>query len=467
MIQLDTALALLLCLQTPPEQGAADGSTDDLSTRVEKLESEVKKIRLEQVTLAAQPPPPPVVVSAPSGPSTPRYDDGLVWEDPAAPFAVRMKALLQFRYEIAKTEGVTVTDHGVWLPAARLGWDGYAFSRKLGYRFEVDYGGGQITPLDINVEVRLSPHWTLRAGQVRVPFSRSWMTREQMLLYPVRAFATDVFRYGYDIGVLVESRWFDDRVSALLGVFNGAGPNVVANDNVDPMLAARVQVALTRASVAWGEGDRARTPRPAVAVGASATADYVPPPSAYGYTSRVPLSPRPVVALDSDGNGRPDGVRVLEAELDVAVRWRGVAVDAEIYGRRETWPDIGTLQPDPQNRFVPRNEYAGLFGQLSYSFVNGAQLAGRFSVAQLSPLAVGGRQYPPETCIGPDGVAFECNLPYADRRAELSVLAAYSLWDGHAVGALMYSLLNWSATTGAGVPTPRQHDFIAQLQFAL
>jgi len=484
VIWADVLLAMVTCLQSPVD-GAAP--TDDVAARVQKLESEVERLRnevgrrQERTPLPTEPAPPrspaippppssPVIPSTPSSPaipSTPRYDDGVVWEDRAVPFALRMKALIQLSYVLAKTEGLPVTDSGAFLRTARLGWDGYALSPKLGYKFELELGAGVVAPLDVYFEGRLSPHWTVRAGQMRVPFSRNWLTPEQMLLFPIRSIATDQFRYGYDIGALVQSRWLDGRLFAFFGVFNGAGPNVAANDNVDPMLVLRVEGTVTREPVGRAEGDRGRSLRPAIAVGASATADYVPAPAAYGYRSGVPVSPRPLATVDTNADGRPDGVRVLEGELDVAVRWRGLAADVELYTRREAWNDIGALQPDVQNRFVPRKDYAGLFGQLSYSFMGGLQLAGRFSATQLSPLTVGGRPRPLTVCTGPGGMAFDCRLPYADRRAELSVLAAYSLWDGHALGALMYSFLNWSTTSGESVPASREHNVIAQIQFAL
>jgi hypothetical protein len=349
----------------------------------------------------------------------------------------------------------------------RISWDGFAFSPKLGFRLEIELGQGVVMPLDVYVEGRASPHWIVRAGQIRVPFSRSWMTPEQMLLFPERALGTDEFRYSYDLGLLVETSWFSGRVLGFVGAFNGAGPDVATNDNLEPMMIARLEVTPTRTLVARAEGDRSHTPRPAVSVGATATVDYVPVPNGYGYTSGVPIAPRPISSFDTDNDGRRDAVRVVEGELDAALRWRGFAADAEIYARRESWGAVGALQPTPSSQFSPRADYAGAFAQLSYSFRRGLQAAGRLSVTELSPLTVGGRLRPTATCTSLDGMTFACRLPYADRRAELSLLAAYSLWDGHLLGALMYSLLNWSATSGDFVPAAREHDVIAQLQFAL
>src|SRR5262249_38085632 len=134
---------------------------------------------------AASAPPPAVVSQSPIPVSPMTYDDGVVWTDRDFPLALRMKVLLQVRYLAAKTGGRSLLDeNGASLRRARFGWDGYAFSPKVGFKFEVDVGQGAVAPLDVYIEGRPSPHWTVRAGQVRVPFSRSWMTPEQMLLFP-------------------------------------------------------------------------------------------------------------------------------------------------------------------------------------------------------------------------------------------------------------------------------------------
>jgi hypothetical protein len=394
--------------------------------------------------------------------------DRLVWEEHPAALSARMSALLQLRYLGARRARPDLQDEsGVSLRRARLGWEGSALSPTLAFKLELEMGQGTIGPLDLYVEWRLSSHFTVRAGQMRVPFSRSWMTPEQLLLFPERSVATDELRYDYDLGALVEGRWRDGRAQAWLGAFNGAGRNVVGNDNLDPMLLGRVAVTPLGDPIRLAEGDRVRTARPALAFGVTGTLDYVPVPDAYGYTSRAPTYPRSVTVVDTNQDGRRDGVRVLQAELDLAGRWRGFALDGELYARHETWRDFGALQPVPADRFAPRASFRGGFAQLSYSFWRGLQLAGRASVAEISPLALDGRRRAVTTCVGPDGASFACALPYADRRAELSGLVAYSLPDGRLMLILAYSLLNWSATTRAPVAGSREHDVVAQFQFAL
>ena len=170
---------------------------DDVAARVQKLEAQVEGLQKESERRPERTKP---SVEAPLPiPPTLKYDDGVVWEDREAPFALRMKALIQLRYFLAKTEEL-VTESGAFLRAARLGWDGYALTPRLLYKFELEFGAGLVAPLDVYLEGRLSSHWTVRAGQMRVPFSRSWLTPEQLLLFPNRSIATEQFRYGYDIG---------------------------------------------------------------------------------------------------------------------------------------------------------------------------------------------------------------------------------------------------------------------------
>ena len=64
-------------------------------------------------TMGATPPPPAVEAATGSGKSdggplvvaSPRYEDGVVWQDSSLPWALRMKALFQFRYLGVKAEG--------------------------------------------------------------------------------------------------------------------------------------------------------------------------------------------------------------------------------------------------------------------------------------------------------------------------------------------------------------------------
>ena len=271
------------------------------------------------------------------------------------------------------------------LRRARLSAEGFVATRRLGYFVELDAGQGNLVLLEYRMRAELGHGLTLNIGQMRVPFSRSWAIRDDRLLFTERSIATDQFRYDYDIGISIDARWLDDRLALTFGGFNGGGRVLARNDNLDPMLALRLEATpLGVPSAAPVEGP---TADPAsVVFGATVSADYVPTPPAYGYLSGDPQPPRQLV-IDANDDGLPDGITVLEAELDVKATRRGFAAEAEGYYRHEAWHDIPLLQPPITSPFSPRTNYGGFFAQAFQSFARSDVVVGaRVSFTELSPL---------------------------------------------------------------------------------
>ncbi|HVZ75625.1 MAG TPA: hypothetical protein VHJ20_24800 [Polyangia bacterium] len=214
------------------------------------------------------------------------------------------------------------------------------------------------------------------------------------------------------------------------------------------------------------EGDLARTRSPSLTLGGAATLDYVPAPDAYGFSSGEPVAPLPIVARDTNGNGRPDGVGVLQLEGDVSFRWRGLALDAEVYFRNERWADIGSGQP-AASQFAPKSRFGGAFAQTSYFILPARLEAGaRVSTAELSPLAVDGRKRPATSCVDLGNKPFPCELPFTDRRSELTFVVV-GHWLGRGVQVTgMYSALRYETTNQALLPWSREQRFLVQTQAA-
>jgi hypothetical protein len=354
---------------------------------------------------------------------------------------------------------------GFILRRARVWAEGNVYSPRFGYRAAVEAVGGAVVPLDLYGELRPTPRWSLKAGQLRVPFSRNFLISEERLAFAERSIATEEFRYGYDVGILATASFVDDRLFASFGVLNGAGGNTFRNDNVDPLFIARVTGTIG-ARASNEEGDLAHTRPPSLTLGAAATLDYVPAPTAYGFSSGEPAGATPIVERDTNGNGRPDGVRVLELEGDLSFRWRGLAVDAEAYFRHESWDQIGALQP-PEGEFVPHARYGGAFAQATY-FVPIAHLqaGARVAVTELSPLTLGGRQRPATLCEDLAGMAYPCALPFTERRSELTIVAV-GHWFGHGIQVVgMYSALRWDTARSELLPWSREQRFLVQTQLA-
>jgi hypothetical protein len=385
---------------------------------------------------------------------------------PPAAAAPEVHGLLQLQYlSVVRNIQPSPAETGFMLRRARASVEGAVFSPRFRYRAELEMGQGNLAPLDLFAEFKPTASWSIRVGQLRVPFSRNWMISEQNLSFAERSLATEEFRYDYDVGVLASKTFLDGRLEAMFGIFNGAGKNVVGNDNVDPLFVARFNGTIG-ALTPREEGDLGRTRPPSLTLGAAATLDYVPVPDAYGFASGQPLDPVPIVVRDTNGNGRPDGVGVLQLEGDVAFRWRGLALDGEAYFRRESWADVGALQP-PASQFTPNSRFGGAFAQATY-YVLPARLeaGGRVAVAEISPLTVDGRKRPPTSCVDLGNKPFPCALPFTDRRSEVT-LVVVGHWFGHGIQVVgMYSALRYHTDQQARLPWSREQRFLAQTQLA-
>lgn len=375
-------------------------------------------------------------------------------------------ALLQLQYlSVVRNAQPSPAETGFLLRRARAAVDGTVYSSHFAYRAELELAPGAFGPLDLYAELRPSPRWSIRFGQTRVPYSRNWTISEERLSFTERSIATEEFTYRYDIGVLATAAFLDERLAANLGIFNGAGQNAVGNDNVDPLFVARITGTI---GPTWNreEGDPTRTRPPSLTLGAAATLDYAPVPDVYGFSSGQPVVPTPVVERDTNGNGRPDGVRVFQVEGDLSLRWRGLAIDAEAYFRREHWADIGSAQP-AASQFIPNSRFGGAFAQATY-FVLPARLeaGARVATTEISPLTIGGRQRPAATCLDISGMPFPCALPFTDRRSELT-LVVVGHWFGHGVQVTgMYTALRYHTDQQALLPWSREQRFLAQAQLA-
>ena len=304
---------------------------------------------------------------------------------------------------------------------------------------------------------------SLGAGQMRVPFSRAAMTPEELLTFPERALATQEFAYLRDIGVSARAHSPGNRLELIAAAFNGAGPNQ-ANDNLDPMLLFRL--AGVPIGQAWqpAEGDPQKSKHLGLMLGGTMTMDYVPAPTAYGYVSGSAVPPRPITNRDLDKDGHIDDVRVLQLAADIALRYRGLAFEAEAYQRKENWKQIPN-QPGVAP-LVVQNSFRAWFGQLSYFILpSRLQVAARASVTRVSPLTLGGRTRSETSCTFPDASTAACRLPYADVRSEIAGLVAYHIAGLRFSGT--FSRYRWSSDGATTPPAGTETQVTLQAQWTM
>jgi hypothetical protein len=291
-----------------------------------------------------------------------RYDDGVVLDVEPVGLQVRAFGSVQVRLQGVLRTAPSPNSIGFELPHAQLGlrvglsWIEVFSLFDFGVPFATLGGGAMVR--DLYAEARPVSWLSVRAGQFRVPLGRQRLIWSQRQTFTDRSLATRALSYDRDIGAQLEGRFFGDRLLAQLAVTDGinAGPRL-KNDNLDFAYTARI-VAQPLGPMALVEGDRLRTRKPLLSFGA-----------AFQYDLRPTELPPP--SDDLDRNGRRDSVEVIAANVELAFKWRGLALEGEYFYRRER-PGFGR----------PEAERHGVYAQASMMLWRGLELGARFSFAQ-------------------------------------------------------------------------------------
>jgi hypothetical protein len=406
---------------------------------------------------AQQSPPSPPMMPVMAAPNP------TIATDQAGPNTLpQIGAMVQVSHQMVLDGAGNLDESGFLLARSRIDLNG-KFGQRLGFQFSAAADSGRPELFTAFFEYTPLRFLSVKVGQMRVPFSRSASTPEEYLTFPERSAATEEFAYFRDIGLSIRVHTPADHLEVILAAFNGSGPNR-ANDNQDPMLILRV--AGVPVGQAWqpAEGDPQKIRRLGLALGGTLTMDYVPAPSAYGFLSGSAVPALPITTRDTDKDGRLDDVRVLQLAADIALRFRGIAFECELYQRRENWKQIPN-QPGTVP-LVVQNSFRAWFAQLSYFILpERLQVAARASVARVSPLTLGGRVRPETTCTFPDGTSSTCRLPYADVRSELAATVAY-FYSGLRFSGT-YSRYRWSSDSVPKPPAATENQITLQAQWAL
>jgi hypothetical protein len=332
------------------------------------------------------------------------YDDGAALRFEPVGLVVRLNALAQVRYIGAARSGGAGSISTVDIPHAQLGLRAGVAWLELTTLFDFGFpfaqAGGFAMVRDLWADARPLPWLTIRAGQLRVPFSRQRVLSDHVLTFPDRSIATRALAYDRDLGLLVEGRFLGERLTAQIAVTDGinAGPQL-RNDNVDLAYTARL-TAQPFGPLRETEGDRARARHPLLSFGIAFQYDLRP----------TDLTP-PLTDLDM--NGKRDNIEVIAVNVETALRIRGFAFEGEYLYRRER---LGFGRAD--------REAHGTYVQASQMLWRGLELGVRFSFTQLPGL------FPPKIGI----------LDVAPRDAiEAGAVVNYHLWKERIKAQLAYT----------------------------
>lgn len=202
------------------------------------------------------------------------------WKDGKTTFESDNAALIisnriQFRYtlEDPATSGVPASQVGdakgsFRIRRARTKFEGWFFDPNLTYELQVDWAATSNLLQDAQLTydvTRGKKLFFVKVGQFKVPFGRQQLTSSGNQEFVDRATVSDTFARGRDLGVQISGTPMRGKLDWRLGVFNGNGRTVTANDNTDYQVNARVTFAPWE-DPKYTEGDTDDTQRPAFAV---------------------------------------------------------------------------------------------------------------------------------------------------------------------------------------------------------
>lgn len=274
------------------------------------------------------------------------YDDGFFLRSRDDRFLLKFRGLLQGAYfgrvvsERRQLQGTRIGEHrsGYQINHARLIAQGHTFHPSLGYMIAVDFGrlGPPATILDAYVQLRWHRMLNIRLGLMRTPFGRQYALPLRSMTFIERSPVTFNFYPGRDLGLKLYGEVLSSRrfgtVSYQVGMYNGGGPAVLDDNNLDFLYAARV-VYEPLGPLANSEREYAVLRRPHVAIGGSFFFTLAPTDAAIraGETDTTKIAQ----LRDQDQDGEVDNVAIYSAAGELAVHWFGFNLQGELFYRRE------------------------------------------------------------------------------------------------------------------------------------
>ena len=117
---------------------------------------------------------------------------------------------------------------------AKTKFEGWVYDKNLTYEIQLNWPDTANPVEDVNVNYDLSKGkkaFQLKAGMYKVPFGRQELTSSGSQQFVDRSAVSNEFAKGRDIGVQLWGQPMGGKIDWRVGIFNGAGRTVSANDN--------------------------------------------------------------------------------------------------------------------------------------------------------------------------------------------------------------------------------------------
>lgn len=167
----------------------------------------------------------PVKKEKPTFPAEAVYQDGFILRTLDKKFELKPQASAQL--DTRGYFGDSVAPMSFDIRRARLDFNGKAFGDLLTVRIQAAM---EDSPYIRNAlaDLRVVDAFHVRVGQMKVPFSSSWLAFDNQVDFMERATAEPIYPF-FDRGVLLWGSLLDQTISYNLGAFTGAGVDMDAN----------------------------------------------------------------------------------------------------------------------------------------------------------------------------------------------------------------------------------------------
>jgi hypothetical protein len=166
-----------------------------------------------------------------------------------------------FAYRFYDPDATNHKKNRFYVHQARIKLEGEMFD-VFEYELQIEasgYDDGEIAK-DLYLEYKPVSTFMIRAGQFKVPYSRTRMTSTSKLLFTTRPAVADEFVPGRDRGIMLRLRTSDRKFVFYTGIFSGNGDNTKNDDKLGrPLIATRLEAA-TLGKIPKTEGDIEMTP---------------------------------------------------------------------------------------------------------------------------------------------------------------------------------------------------------------
>ncbi|MBL4633400.1 MAG: hypothetical protein JKY56_05995 [Kofleriaceae bacterium] len=417
---------------------------DALKGQVGRLRTEVEYLRTGIANVEQ-----PAVQSGAGGSAI--YAKGMRISTEDGRYEMTLGGYVNARYELQVPEDFSGLDKaGFEMRRSRFNLSGKLGDNDLHYTVQTELAQSGTPLLDYYVDWQFTKEISVRAGQSKLPYTRSFLVDGQNRVFHELALSQDLQRYDRDIGVWAIGAVFDEKLRYHGGVSNGSGLNT-NNSNIDLTLSLRLESALMGEYIKAGMGDVAGTETAALTVGAAVVHDLVPVPSI--------LSGIEVGSRDVDADGINDNIRVISTAVDAQYRHKGFDLLVEATWRHERW---GAILEHDENRDLSdvvaasssgHRNYLGFSAEASYFVMPKRLLVGaRVSHGRLPVLLLSGR-----TVLAP---------PRTQRALQFDGIVQLYHRGSRSLG-LSYSLTNFNAKDAPDPDNDISHAMILEVQVEL